>query len=145
MTRDLAQEAEDFRMNYGGKTLKVQFYTTLNDLRTYTGVILKGGQVSPIQYVLIQTDEGVKSFRIDRLQAYGLATPAVDLPDLGEYTESQLQELRKKLDKRLDSKNITLYSVNGQKWGKKKHEDAKFRMTYTLYKGEITDLKQERI
>lgn len=48
-----------------------------------------------------------------------------------------LKTLKKFIEKKLETKVVVLYSVNGQRWGKKRLSNSRFKQTYKLQNGQI--------
>lgn len=57
-----------------------------------------------------------------------------------------LKTLKKFIEKKLETKVVVLYSVNGQRWGKKRLSNSRFKQTYKLQNGQIIgDVRVEKI
>lgn len=57
-----------------------------------------------------------------------------------------LKTLKKFIEKKLETKVVVLYSVNGQRWGKKQLPNSRFKQTYKLQNGQIIgDVRVEKI
>jgi len=72
-----------------------------------------------------------------------LVEPKVDLE---VFVEGLNQYQVKELKKLLDTTKVTLYSANGQKWGKKRIPESKLKMTYKLSNGTVkSEIKVENV
>lgn len=58
-------------------------------------------------------------------------------PSLEGLDRLQLRKVIREAQDLLDTEEVTLYSVAGHKWGKKRIPETKLKMTYTLRKGVI--------
>lgn len=62
----------------------------------------------------------------------------LDIPSWVEsLTKEQKRNLLRTVEESLATERVTLYSVAGRKWGKKRYPETKLKMTYTLVNGVI--------